>query len=157
MLDIGNINALLDSDEDINKVIIKLDAIVTELCNYGETLEELNPLQRTFFFNQLLEKEVNNGGFKQYFINTSGEFAHETIQSLREIEAHKTAEILQLAINEFPEAIVPKNRVERVGLIEEIEYLVNEVWSELDQHFYRYEDDLNFLNFTYVKENRHLF
>ena len=33
----------------------------------------------------------------------------------------------------------------------------NLVGSELDQSFYRYEDDLNSLNLAYVRINRHLF
>jgi hypothetical protein len=98
-------------------------------------LERLSDPQKTFFFNQTLERKVNNGGFDQYFINTSGGFAHETIRSLQKIGAVTTAEILQLAMNEFPSGVVPKNRAERIGVIKKIAQAASEVWLELDQRF----------------------
>jgi hypothetical protein len=102
-------------------------------------------------------REINNGGFNQYFSNSTGDTVHETIFSLRAIGADKTAEILQKAIDQFPDKKVPKDRDERTEIVEQIEEVANEVWEELDQQFYKYEDDLNALNIEYVKKHKGFF
>ncbi|HZH64889.1 MAG TPA: DUF4375 domain-containing protein [Flavisolibacter sp.] len=77
-------------------------------------MNKLTEPQRLFYLNQNLEWEINNGGFNQYFINASGDFAHQTIQSLTAIGARTTADIVQKAIDQFPNKQVPQDRVERI-------------------------------------------
>ncbi len=151
-----DISALLASP-DVNGSIIELDNYIAELGAYGDELENLTLAQKFFFFNQNLEREVNNGGFNLFFINSSGEFAHETVQSLQAIGANKTSDIVQQAIAQFPSKKVPKDRDERQALVQKIEAETNDIWDELTQKFFRYEDNLNALNLKYVKENRHSF
>jgi hypothetical protein len=147
---IAYLDTLLNS-KDINGSIIELDNFIGELCEYGDDISNLNDHQKLFYLNQTLEREINNGGFNQYFRNASGDHAHETILSLKAIGAEKTADILQNAIDQFPNKIVPKDRDERAEIIEEIEDNAKEVWDILDQKFYKYEDDLNLLNIEYVR------
>ncbi len=47
---------------------------------------------------EALEREVNNGGYSQFFINSSIEFASDIVASLRQISCPKTADITQRAI-----------------------------------------------------------
>ena len=152
MTKIPNLDDLLNS-EDINGSIIEVDDFI---CGLSED-DELTEPQKSFYYNQDLEREINNGGFNQYFCNTSGDNAHETVLSLKEIGANKTADILQQAIDQFPNKMVPKDRDERTKIVEQIEETANEVWDELDQKFYKYEDDLNTLNIQYVKKNKDFF
>ena len=156
MTKIQNLDGLLTSD-DSNGSIIELDNFIGELCDYGDELDKLTEPQKLFYINQNLEREVNNGGFNQYFINSSGNYAHETILSLKAIGADKTASILQQAIDQFPNKTVPKDRDERTEIVEQIEEVADEVWDELDQKFYKYEDDLNTLNIEYVKKHKDFF
>lgn len=151
-----DIDTLLSSP-DTNNAIIEIDTYVCRLCSYGDTLDRLTEPQKNFYFNQNLEKEINNGGFNQYFFNSSGDFTHETINSLQTIGANKTADILQQAIDQFPESTVPKERTNRQEVLEQIEDTANEVWEQLDQAFYKYEDNLNDLNIEYIKQNRSSF
>ena len=151
MTKIPSLDNLLNS-EDMNRSIIELDDFI---CGLSE--DELTDHQKSFYHNQNLEREVNNGGFNQYFCNTSGDNAHETVLSLQDIGATKTADILQQAIDQFPNKSVPKNRDERTRLVEQIEETANDVWNELDQIFYEYEDDLNTLNIQYVKKYKDFF
>ena len=46
----------------------------------------------------MLEAEVNNGGFDQFFINSSGQFAIQTLDALEAIGAPQTKELLQAAL-----------------------------------------------------------
>jgi len=156
MTHIDNLEELLNSD-DTNSSIIDLDNFIGELCDYGDNMDVLSEPQKNFYLNQNLEREINNGGFNQYFINSSGDYAHETIQSLKLIGANHTADILQKAIDQFPDKKVPKDRDERIEIVEKIEETANEVWEDLDQKFFEYVDDLNALNIEYVRRNKEHF
>ena len=148
-----DIEKLINS-EDINGSIIELDDYIVSLCEYGDRLDKLNDFQKVFYYNQYLEKEVNNGGFNQFYFNSSGNYAHEIIDSLKTIGADKTAEIVKKANEQFPDSNVPKDRIERQDVLEQIEETADEIWDELDQKFYAYEDDLNSLNMAYIKNNK---
>jgi hypothetical protein len=150
---IDNLDSLLLSD-NLNNSLIEIDNFVCELCKWGDKLDALTEAQKNFYYNQNLEREINNGGFNQYFINSSGDFAHETISSLGTIGADHTAEILQSAIDEFPDKKVPRDRDERIRIVEDIEETANEKWEELDQKFFEYKDNLNSLNIDFIKRHR---
>ena len=136
-----DIDNLLLNDTD--KLIMDLDTYLCELSSYGDELEKLTEPQKTFYFNQYLEKEINNGGFNQYFYNSSGDFSHQTLISLRQINATKTANILQLAIDQFPNSAVPKDRSERQKILGKIEEKAEEAWEQLDKKFLEYTNDLS--------------
>ena len=153
MTKIDNLETLLSSD-DTNGGIIELDNLIGDLCSYGDDMDKLTEPQKQFYYNQCLEREINNGGFNQYFINSSGDFAHQTIQSLTAIGASTTADILQKAIDQFPDKKVPQDRDERIELVEQIEETANEVWEELDQKFFEYADDLNTLNLNFIRQHK---
>ena len=144
MTKITDLEELLRSD-DINGSIIKIDNFISELCKYGDELENLTEQQKFYFFNQTLEREVNNGGFDQYFTNSGASYAEETIVSLHAIAANKTADILKRAI-----ALV-------LQLIDKGEEVELEVWDELDNEFLNYQDDLNALNIEFVRNNKEFF
>jgi Domain of unknown function (DUF4375) len=159
-MDKGKKNLELDNlleSADINSSIIELDNFICLICQWGQNVEILTYAQQQFYFVQNLEREVNNGGFAQYFINSSGDFAHETLIALKLIGAIATANLLQTAINEFPNQSVPKDRDERIDFITNLREKTSDVWEKLDQKFFAYEDDLNTLNIEYVRKNRHSF
>ena len=152
MTKIPNLDNLLNS-EDTNKSVIELDEFISGLPIDAEMTEP----QKLFNYNQELEREVNNGGFSQFFLNSSGDNAHETVLSLKAIGANKTADLLQKAIDQFPSKTVSKDRDKRTEIVEEIEETAEEVWNDLDQKFYEYEDDLNTLNIEYVRKHKEFF
>ncbi len=156
MTKIKNLEELLNSD-DSTESIIELDNFIGELCNYGDDFSTLTSQQKLFYLNQNLEREINNGGFNQYFINSSGNNAHETVLSLKAIGADKTADILQKAIDQFPNKTVPKDRNERIETVVQIEEAADEVWDKLNYKFYEYEDNLNTLNMEYVRKHKDFF
>jgi hypothetical protein len=45
-----------------------------------------------------LESEVNNGGFHQFFLNSSGEYVPETLRALNAIGAVTTRDLLERAV-----------------------------------------------------------
>ena len=156
MTKISNLDELLKS-EDTDRSIIELDDFINELCDYGDDFSKLTDHQKLFYLNQNLEREINNGGFNQFFCNSSGDNTHETILSLKAIGAGKTADILQKTIDQFPNKTVPKDRDERTEIVEKIEELADRVWNDLDKMFYEYEENLNDLNIEYVKKYKDFF
>jgi len=149
-----DIEALLASD-DSNSSVIDLDNYLGELCAYGENPGALTKPQLLFYLNQQLEREVNNGGFHQFFFNSTGDYSYETIESLKAIGATYTCDLVRAAIDEFPNSSIPEDIIVRRQLMIELwPDSENEKWNELDTKFFEYKDDLNELNLKYVAANR---
>ena len=128
-----------------NSAVIRYDEWLSQITNHGQQLDVLSSSQRVFFLNQQFEKEINNGGFEQFFCNSTGDFAYETVASLRSIGAEKTATMLEAAINQFPNGQVSKDRLDRLDAMESLRHTLQPFFEVLDSRFFEYEDDLNIL------------
>jgi len=140
--------------EDETSAITELDTKLNEISNYGEEIERLTESQKIVLLVENLETEINNGGFNQFFFNSSGDFTHETITALKTIKAFKTADIVSKSISVWPNQNVPKERVRRQAILENIVEKADVVWNECDEEFYKYEDNITKLLFDYVKANK---
>jgi hypothetical protein len=67
-----------------------------------------------------LEREVNNGGFAQFFINSTGDHARETVAALRRIGADRTAGLLERAMAPFGAAGPSRDEQERRREVEKV-------------------------------------
>lgn len=143
--------------EDQTSAIIALDTYVNQLSDYGENISKLTEPQKTLLFVENLEREVNNGGFNQFYWNASGNFAHETLDGLKTIKAKKMADILEKANAVWPDQQVPRDITERQELHEEIEEQADPVWEACDNEFYTYPDNIAGLLLDYVRENKSSF
>jgi hypothetical protein len=115
----------------------------------------LTPAEQVALCVDDLEREINNGGFDQFFWNSSGDHAHETVRALEAIGALQAAQIVREAIACFPGAIVPVDRDQRtVVVMPALPGPVREKWGALDGRFYDYPDDLTALLRRYVEANR---
>lgn len=158
MFHFGKKNKQLDVEkllrmDDENKIVIEMDNYICNLCSFGDDLSKLTDAQKLFFYNQEFERGVNDEGFYGFFLNSSGKYATETIDSLKKIGANKTSNILQKAMAIFPDSKVPKDDKKREDLIEKLSERAEDVWSELEDKFYEYEDDLNNLNVKFIRDN----
>lgn len=148
-----NIDKILKM-EDETTAIIELDTKLNEISDFGDRMERLNASQKTVIFVGNLEREINNGGFHQFFFNSSGHFTHETVEALKAIKAFKTAGIVTKSISVWSNQAVPKDRLKRQDILEQIEERAEPIWNECDQEFYKYEDDILALLLDYVKSNK---
>ena len=149
-----NANSKNEEEIDQNAMVIDTFSAIDEKCEYGDAMEKLNEHERLFYITQTLEQEVNNGGFSQYFYNSSGNFANEVVDAFTRIGAHKTAEICKKAVAVF-NGQVPVDRDERENLLESLD--CEDIFDECDNAFYDYEDDLEALNYAYVMKHRKFF
>lgn len=141
--------------EDETECIIALGEYVGKKCRYGDAMERLSAPERVFYITQSLEMEVNNGGFSQYFFNSSGDLANEVVNAFVEIGAIKTAEICKNAVAIFG-GKVPADRDDRDDIISDNEEF-EEILNECDDAFFEHEEDLNALNYEYVMRNKDAF
>lgn len=88
------------------------------------------------------EGEVNNGGIDQFFFNSAGNYFQETIDALEIIGAKKTADVLRRAGIRFPNGNPSTNLYKRRDVMLSLVSPNGEAFNDLDQEFYRYEDDL---------------
>jgi hypothetical protein len=66
-----------------------------------KTVMSWNKSQQAIYITWLLEGEVNNGGFNQFYSNSSGQFYKEAPDALKHIGANRFAELTNEANNVF--------------------------------------------------------
>ena len=133
--------------------IIAIGELIDNKIGDSNSLENLSDSEKTVLYVNILEREVNNGGFGQFFYNSSGQYAHEILGAYQKIEAYKTADIIKRAINLFPTLPVPKNWETRQDIVLEIDSDAG-LWNELDNEFYKYEDNISDLTIKFVEQNK---
>jgi hypothetical protein len=112
---------------------------------------KLTPREQVFFCVWSLEAEVNNGGFDQYFSNSAGDYAPETVVALRAIDAEHTASLVESAMALFGLEGPDSVRNTRHDELERLTDAQREVFSELDKRFFAYEDNLGELLARYMQ------
>ncbi|MBQ8200837.1 MAG: DMP19 family protein [Clostridia bacterium] len=140
--------------DDKENLIVELSQYIAEKCGYGESMDALSTHERVFYVTQTLEMEVNNGGFSQFFYNSSGDFAGELIQAFTDIGAFRTAEICGEALGAFG-CKLPENQDARQEMLDALESEeIDGMLGECDDAFYEYQDDLSGLNYDYVMKHK---
>jgi hypothetical protein len=122
-----------------------------------EGISGLTEAEQTVYCIDGLEREVNNGGFAQFFLNSAGDYARETVAALRRVGAHHTAQLLERAMAPFGAAGPSAGPEERAAQLARIGKTADSLWRELDDAFYAYKDDLTGLLRSYVRGKRDQF
>ena len=142
------------SDPNLELVLKVTDPLLSQYLESGK--EALSEKQRWLLAVWLLDAEVNNGGFDQYFWNGSGDFTGEAIRGLSEFGARETASIVSAAAAEFPGPTPPENTGERRTLLDKIQNSPGARFETLDQQFYDCEEDLFQLSAAFIiREGMH--
>jgi hypothetical protein len=142
--------ALLVNDDA--KKINRIGEIIGKKITEKDDFSNLNEFEKTFIYLDILEQNVTDGGFIQFFFNSSGQYTHEVFQAYHAIKAENTVDILTKAIYLFPEMPVPKNLKVRQQILMEKDSNID-LWDEVDTEFYKYEDNIISLTLAYVRNN----
>ena len=145
------IDSILEMD-DFDDAIMEMDDYLAG--RFEDEPDSLSEPEKNVLFVLDFEKEINNGGFSQFFWNSTGNFAQETLLALNAIKAEKTYILLAKAISVFPNSNVEKNRAARRDIIDEIGDQAEPLWNSLNKSFYKYEDDITVLILQYIKANK---
>ncbi|MFI1770245.1 DMP19 family protein [Thalassobellus citreus] len=154
---------ILETIPDIKLEETILDNINTNF-EKGEqyTLDKISKLtkgQQAIFSTWWLEAEVNNGGFNQFYFNSSGQFAEMAEIGFKTIGAEKFSDLTKRANKIY---IENKERLEKFddGTIESFSESYNEnPLNDMDTEFYRFYESENIgdLRIKYIKENKNEF
>ena len=101
-----------------------------------ERIEALGRAARVIYLVECLAGEVINGGFHQYFSNSSGEHANEAHRALLEVGAVERAKLLGRAMGAFAGGRVPTDRTERYEEVEAADKRRPGFLDGLDSEFY---------------------
>jgi hypothetical protein len=124
--------------------------------------ERLGPAARTLFDVGWFQGEVINGGFSQFFSNSAGDRAHESLAALRRVGASLCVELLERALTLFPGGVAPVDRQRRCELLFAFEERDPRFLEKLSQAFFRRvdaigsvpEEDLTALQLVFMRANR---
>lgn len=114
--------------------------------------EELAGVELVILAIEALERGVNNGGFSQFFCNSSVEYAAVIVASLRNIGCHEMANLAQRAIDILavdsldPDTIEKRMDPDNEGL--------ERALGELDDIFFKSDEVPGYALFEYIKNNR---
>jgi hypothetical protein len=98
----------------------------------------LNEAQRHLVAFGWLRAEINNGGFSQYFFNSSGDAAPDAMAAAAAMGATEVAALLGRAIALLGDPY-PLDQASRQQRLEELEDTAEEPFETLDQDYYQLE------------------
>jgi hypothetical protein len=134
---------------DKNQILVLLSE--SEKTKIGkEDFEAQSVPQKVFSAIWVLEAEVYNGGFTQYFQNSSSETAGFIVEALGKVGASATADISQRAISvAFPDGL-PMDPEAISSAVSNFSQDVQQALELLDDEFFRHPNDLTQLLFAFV-------
>lgn len=134
---------------DLDYVLGRIDPWIDKYISEGPLA--LTPLEAVGVGVWMLETEVNNGGFDQYYFNSAGDLAIQTVEALKAIGALNTAFLLAAANAEFPGAVPPVDRTERQEVLDQVRESAR--FAALEKEFYRDEERLLSRLANYLKSH----
>jgi hypothetical protein len=135
-----------------NEILVGLQASTMTKSGKQDFVTQSIP-QKVFSAIWALEEEVNNGGFSQYFQNSSAETTPFIVEALDTIGASRAAAICKDAIaTAFPSGL-PSTPETVSSAANALSDAVLEKLNDLDTEFYRYPDNLTILLFSFVSKH----
>lgn len=131
----------------------RIDSLVLAFEQAIEAKAEASQDERVVLAVEAMEREVNNGGFSQFFLNSSGQYAPILEESLRTIGCPKTAAIARDALA----AISPDGDHTPEGLSTAVEDLDEEAAISLegcDSRYFANDEPIADRLFAWIKANR---
>lgn len=125
-----------------------------DLSNEFEVVSNLSQPRQAIYIIWQIEAEVNNGGFNQFYFNSSGQFADKSENAFKQIGSIKFTDLMHRAnetFNKNKEQITK----EQDGTIEGFSKSYNEnPLNKLDSEFYKtYEsEDLSKLKVEFMRK-----
>jgi len=139
--------------EDKNKYLIALSE--NPVAQFWKVpYEKLTAAEKVFVSVWELEAEVNNGGFHQYFFNSSGDNAKYCVSALERIGAMNAAALVRQANSVFENGEPPVDSEIRQSKVESFTEEQKNFLDQLDQKFFKYPDKLTELLYDFVMKNR---
>lgn len=109
--------------------------------------------EKVFICVRDVECEINNGGFDQYYFNSSGNHALDAVPSLEAIGAKHTSSLLRDANALFGESGPSPDRLARQEQLDALRDAKGKKMDEIEEEFYKGTEDLDGLLKKYISMN----
>jgi hypothetical protein len=139
--------------QEMNRRLIKLSESPSSRF-WRVEYQDLSTPERVFLLIWEFESEVNNGGFHQYFHNSSGAGAPHVVAALKTVGAQATGAIAQRALNAVNPVTTWADDAGRQASIKALPSATRQTLEDLDQEYYACREDLIPLLYKYVAEHR---
>ncbi len=117
----------------------------------------LTDMQRHYLAVSMLEAEVDNGGFSQYFFNSFSDWCYDALAGLNAIGARRTVPLLEKAMSLFgPDGPHP-DRFQRQQQLARMADSCEKEFDALEDEFYKDEDRRERSLMLYVAEHPQAF
>ena len=145
------IQAALDVADETDSFLQITDVIYDKESEEG--FDALTDAEKTVFCIDHLLREMENGGFSQFFNHEAGAYAEETLESLERIKAKETSILMSRMLDFFEDRKVPTDEDDRIEAFDQIESEHADAVAELDDRFYDSGENLVALTLRYVQKN----
>lgn len=151
---------IIDTTSDNNLLQVVFDNLSerqpTDYEKEYETVMNWNKSRQAIYMIWLLEGEVNNGGYNQFYFNSSGQFYKHLPEMLKLVGAIKFADLTQRANNTF-EKENPKITQHQDGTLEGFSKSCDDnPLNKFDDEFYKlYEkENLQEIQVKYIRTHK---
>jgi hypothetical protein len=147
-------------DNDLELAVV--DYVATKLEGRYEQEREITaafPLGiRALWLTWVVEAEVNNGGFNQYYWNTDDRYAVEAVDAFRFFSAMEHASLMEEAnrVRDLERCTIQKFRDRNTAEAFSESYKVSALGS-LDERFYSLKENLSALRIARIRSTPELF
>jgi hypothetical protein len=116
-------------------------------------LESFSKPERFVYAVQGMSREVNNGGWNQFFFNSSGELAFDLVPALEAMGSKENLSIARRALERFgkPASLSEDDRSKHLAKITKDDE--ENPWEELEDEFYENPEDLDTMILSYIAKN----
>jgi len=112
----------------------------------------LSDEERVVLAVEALQREVNNGGYDQFFVNSSREYAPMIVDALARIDCPKTSEVTRNALDALGLDEFDEESIEAAMDAESEER--DEEFARCDDAYYESGEDIDAALFAFVKSKR---
>lgn len=145
------IQAALDMADETDSFLQITDVVYDKEADFG--YDQLKEAEKTVFCIDGLLREMENGGFVQFFRQSAGNYTEDTLIALERIKARESYELLNKVQDYFPEGKVPTDEDERTEIFDSIESEFSDEITELDDCFYDSGENLVQLTLLYLQRS----
>jgi Domain of unknown function (DUF4375) len=119
-------------------------SLIERVCHSPGGFDELSDAEKLYYALTLFQNEINNGGFHQFFFNSSGSYYDLIENGLASFDEQPTLELLRRAKQiVFQEMAIPSDTKARRHLMTAPSPDLMNNLDELDQQFYRTPNHLS--------------
>ncbi|MDR2711098.1 MAG: DMP19 family protein [Burkholderiales bacterium] len=117
------------------------------------SLESFSQAERHVATVQAMFREVNNGGFEQFFDNSSGELAYDLVPALEAMNSVENLRLAKQALERFgkPRSLSMRDRIDHITKI--TRNGEERLWDDLDSAFYDDPEDIEKMILDYIERN----